>query len=121
MKKMLALLTLVMLAAAFVIVPAGASLIPMSWGFPVMVQNSSLTGFQTQSATAHDIESANIAFPTSGVTSSLFGSSFPTIGQDSDQGTSQTALAFQQQTQSSYFAYPFISIGGSPVPSLGLL
>ena len=121
MKKMLALLTLVLLAAAATIVPAGASLIPMSWGFPVMVQNSSLTGLQTQTATAHDIESANIAFPTSGIAGSIFGSAFPTIGQNSDQGASQTALAFQQQTQSAYFAYPFISIGGSPIPSMGLL
>ena len=120
MKKTSALFTLVLLVAV-AIVPVGASLIPMSWGFPVMVTNNSLTGLQTQTATAHDIESANIAFPTNSLAGSLFGSAFPTIGQASDQGTMQTALDFAQQTQSSYFAYPFLSIGGSPIPSLGLL
>lgn len=119
MKKTLALLTLVLLVAAAV--PAGANLVPMSWGFPVLVQNASLTGLQTQTATAHDLESANIAFPTTGMAGSIFGSAFPTIGQTADQGTTQTALDFAQQTQSSYFAYPFLSIGGSPIPGMGLL
>lgn len=120
MMKKLAILTLVLLAAVAISGVANASLVPMSWGFPVLVQKASLTGLQTQTATAHDIENADISFPSFGG-SSIFGSAFPTIGQFSDQGQSLMSLDFAQQTQSSFFAYPFISIGGSPIPGMGLL
>ncbi|HTY91318.1 MAG TPA: hypothetical protein VMC84_09095 [Methanocella sp.] len=119
MKKKLTILTLVLLAAVAISGVASAGLVPMSWGFPVLIQKASLTGLQTSAATAHDIETANIDF--SGFGGSIFGSAFPTIGQTADQGQTLTTLDFANQCQSSYFAYPFISIGGSPIPSLGLL
>jgi hypothetical protein len=111
----------VFLAVAVLSLSAGASLTPMSWGFPVMVQGSSLTGLQSQSATASDIESALISFPSGSSSGSLFGSMFPTIGQASSQGSSLSSLGFMNGNQYSYFAYPYISIGGSPIASMGLL
>ncbi len=120
MMKKIVLLTLVLLAMTTI--SAGANLVPMSWGFPVLVQTGSLTGLQTQTATAHDIETANIDFPSSiGSCGGIFGSAFPSIFQSADQGQSLMALDFAQQNQASYFAYPFISIGGSPIPGMGLL
>ncbi len=120
MVKRLAIICLILLTVAVLCVPAGASLVPMSWGFPVMIQNSSLTGFQSSNAANSDLENSNIAFPTSGG-SGLFSSAFPTIGQNSLQCGSLENLAFQQQTQSAIFAYPFLSIGGSPIPGMGIL
>lgn len=119
MMKKFVLFALVLLASAAFIVPAGASLVPMSWGFPVLIQNASLTGLQAETATAHDIESANIGFPSAGLGGGLFGGAFPSIAQFADQGTSLTSLGFMNQNQNMIFAYPYISIGGSPIPGMG--
>jgi hypothetical protein len=118
MVKRSALLVLLMLAVTALASPASASLTPMSWGFPVLVQNASLTGLQTQVATAHDIESADISFPSVGG-GSIFGGAFPSIAQFADQGTSLSSLGFMNQNANVFFAYPYISIGGSPVPGMG--
>jgi len=118
MVKRLVLLTLVLLAAA-VLQPASAHLVPISWGFPVLVQNASLTGLQTASASASDLESANIAFPTAGMGGGLFGGAFPTIAQLARKTADQSSLGFMNQNQNMMFAYPYISIGGSPVPGMG--
>jgi predicted PurR-regulated permease PerM len=119
MVKRFAIIALVLLAIATIAVPVYASLVPMSWGFPVLVQNNSITGFQSSSQAANDLETSNIAFPSS--LSGIFGSAFPTIGQTSNQGALETNIGYGQQTSSTYFAYPFLSIGGSPIPSMGLL
>lgn len=115
------LLTLVVLAFSAVSYPASANLTPISWGFPVLVQNGSLTALQTSMQSASDLESAHIAFPTAGLGGGLFGSAFPSISQNSLQNALATNMLFGRQTESIYFAYPFLSIGGAPVPSLGLL
>ncbi len=81
MVKRLAIICLILLTIAVLSVPAGASLVPMSWGFPVMIQNSTLTGFQSSNAANSDLESANIAFPTRG--KRYIQHAFPTIGQNS--------------------------------------
>src|SRR5512146_3127506 len=85
MMKKLALFVIVLLAAATIVVPASAGLVPMSWGFPVLIQNASLTGLQSQTATAHDIESAAIDFGGGGFGGSTFGGAFPSIAQFADQ------------------------------------
>jgi hypothetical protein len=121
MVKRFVLLTLVILAISAVAYPASANLTPISWGFPVLVQNGSLTALETSMQSASDLESANIAFPTAGLCDGIFGSAFPSIAQNSLQNALATNLLFGQQTQSSYFAYPFLSIGGAPVPGMGLL
>jgi hypothetical protein len=121
MVKRLALVTLVILAVTAIAYPACASLVPMSWGFPVMIQNSTLTGLQTSTQSATDNEMADISFPTGSGSGGLFGSAFPSIMQNSMQNAFGSNLNFGQQTQSAIFAYPYISIGGSPVPGLGFL
>ena len=43
----------------------------------------------------------------------------PTIQQDANSQNTLSQMAFQQQTQFSQFAYPWLSVGFSPVPSMG--
>jgi hypothetical protein len=121
MVKRLALLAVLLLAAAALSCPASANLVPIAWGFPVLVQNASLTNMQTASASASDMESANIAFPTAGVGGGLFGGAFPTISQFANQNANQMNMLFANQNQNMIFAYPYISIGGAPVPGMGFL
>jgi hypothetical protein len=102
---------------AVMTVPSYASLVPMSWGFPTQVQNSSLTTFGNDFAQSNDYELSNISFPTN--TTSAVSSSFPTITQISNQSQIASQLNFGSQQQSSYFAYPWLSVGDSPVPSMG--
>jgi len=119
MVKRLALTALIAMAIILMALPACASLVPMSWGFPTLVQNSSLTNLQSAFSNANDFQSSNISFPTTD--SGLLGTSFPTITQISNQSNLASQLAFMNQNQYSQFAYPWLSIGGSPVPSMGLL
>ncbi len=97
-----------------------ASLIPMSWGFPVLIQNQTLSSSDMEFANAADVQSAAVSFPTTG-TSGILGASFPTILQTGNQDQTALKLATMDQTASSTFAYPWFSMGGSPVPSMGLL
>ncbi len=122
MIKRLVLTALTIGLIAFLAMPSYASLVPMSWGFPSMVENNTLTSFTSMFQQGTDVESAEISFPTtlSGCTSSL-GFSFPTILQNADTEQTLSQLAFQQQTQYAQFAYPWLSIGGSPVPSMGFM
>ena len=119
MVKKILVLTLVLLAVVVTSYSASASLIPMSWGFPVLVQNNSQTALQSQMQQASDDQSANIAFPTT--TGGIIGTAFPTIGQVSNQNALATNLLYQNAKQSTYFAYPFLSIGGSPLASMGFM
>ncbi len=115
-------LAIVLLAATVVAtltLAGNASLVPMSWGFPTLVQNNSLTSFTAENAVANDFELSNISFPTN--STSVLSSAFPTITQISNQTQMQSKFAFQNQQQSMQFAYPWISIGYSPVPSMGFL
>ena len=120
MVKRIAIIVLVLLAATLATFAVSADLTPMSWGFPVLITNNSATGFQESTQAANDLQTANIAFPDS-LTGGLFDSEFPTIGQNSLQTALDTDIGYGQQTSSMYFAYPFLSIGGSPVPSMGLI
>jgi hypothetical protein len=122
MKKMLVLAILAGMVIALSALPAGASLVPMSWGMPVMTQSASLTAFQKDTASATDNEAAAVAFPTStGVTDSVFGSAFPTITQTSLQSQLLNSVSFMNENQNFAFAYPYLGIGGSPIPSMGFL
>ncbi len=119
------LLTIVMLSLAIVALtgPAIAGLVPMSWGFPQMVQDHTLTAFEKDSAVATDNEASSIAFPTtaSSLCGTAFGSAFPTITQTAVQSQLLNSCKFMQETEHFAFAYPFISIGGSPLPAMGFL
>jgi hypothetical protein len=109
-----AALALVVLTAA-----ASASLTPMSWGFPVMTQSQTLSQTNMDFLSGTNVQSANIAFPT--VATGILGTAFPTILQDADQEATEMSLTTLDATQSATFAYPWLSIGGSPVPSMGFL
>jgi hypothetical protein len=123
LRKIIIMAMLVGAVMALLTLHASASLVPMSWGFPQMTQSSSLTAFQKDTALATDDEAADIAFPTtaSALTGSTFGSSFPTITQTSAQSQLLNSVKFQNENSNFRFAYPFLSIGGSPIPSMGFL
>jgi len=99
--------------------PVFASLVPMSWGFPSLVQNSTATDLQSAFSNSNDYQLSNISFPTTDAGS--LASSFPTITQIGQTGSLQSMTELESQTQYSQFAYPWLSIGLSPVPSMGLL
>jgi hypothetical protein len=119
------LLSIVMLSLALAVLaaPVTASLVPMSFGFPTLVQDHTLTVFEKDTAVATDEEAAAVSFPTtaSELTGSTFGSSFPTISQTAVQSQVLNSVKFMNENEHFAFAYPFISIGGSPVPAMGFL
>jgi len=117
---MAALMGLVIVLMAF---QAGASLVPMSWGYPQMVQSSSLTAFQKDTAQATDNEAAAVSFGASAgdLTGSVFGSSFPTISQTGVQSNILSSVMYQNENSNFAYAYPFLSIGNSLLPSMGFL
>jgi hypothetical protein len=115
------LAVVIIMAMAFVplALPAYASLVPMSWGFPTMVQNNSLTDFESNFAWSDENAFTDISFPTT--TSGISSMSFPTISQSNSKTQLVSQVKFMNQQQSSTFAYPWISTGFSPVPSMGFL
>lgn len=123
--------TIVMLALAVTLmaIPANAALVPMTWGFPTLVQDHTLTAFEKNFAQGSDAESATITFPSAALgsaspvigTSSIFGASFPTITQDAVQDNLFSQTRFLQETEHFAFAYPYLSICGGPIPSLGFI
>ena len=122
MKKILVSAVLVVSIIALAVLQANASLVPMSWGMPIMSQTGSLTAFQKDSAVATDNEAAAVAFPSStGVCGSAFGSAFPTITQTALQSQALNSVKFMNENQNFFAAYPYLSIGGSPIPSMGFL
>jgi hypothetical protein len=64
MRKEIILTVLIGLFIAVAAVSAQASLVPMSWGFPTFEATNTLTQTADSLATASDVESADIAFPT---------------------------------------------------------
>ncbi|MDI6896054.1 hypothetical protein [Methanocella conradii] len=122
MVNKLAVVLFAVLVIAMLMFQSYASLVPMSWGFPTLVQNQSLTDFENSFAFSNDFESSNISFPTIASTGSIAAlSAFPTINQTSNITNLLSQCKFMNQQQSMQFAYPWISIGFSPVPSMGFL
>ncbi len=119
MKKRFILAASVVAAIALVAPLATTSLMPMSWGFPTLVTNSTLTGFQSAFSSSSDLETADISFPAT--STDILGTSFPTISQLTQKGSMLTQLEQMSQNDYMQFAYPWLSIGLSPVPSMGLL
>jgi hypothetical protein len=123
MVRKLLSIVLLSLAVAILTAPAAASLVPMSWGFPQMVQDHTLTVFEKDTAIATDNEAAAVSFGASAsdLCGSTFGTSLPTISQTAVQSNMLSSVKFLNENQHFAFAYPFLSIGGSPVPSMGFL
>ncbi len=139
--------TLVVLALALVamILPAGANLVPTSFGFPVIVQSGTTTAFNQDTASAVDIEDVSINFPAftdntvlgpstfcdgtvddvSGVKTANvlpFGPvnlAFPSISQTVMQTQEVTHTDFAQTNEFAEFAYPFVGVGPVCLPGFG--
>jgi hypothetical protein len=120
MVKRIVIVAFLCIFAAFMVAESGASLMPMSWGFPVLTQNQTLSTTSMQLANASDLSTSSVSFPTS-TTSGILSSSFPTILQAGDQDATQLTLTTSDATADSSFMYPWFSMGGSAVPSMGLL
>ncbi len=136
---------LVLIAITMVALPAYASLVPTTFGFPVIVQNGSTSAFNQDTATATDIENVSINFPAftnalqlgasvfnggsiSGVTGLTsanvlpFGPvnlAFPSISQTVIQNQSVTHTDFAQTNEFAEFAYPFVGVGPVALPGFG--
>lgn len=114
----------IILGLALLTATAGASLVPTSFGFPVIVQNGTTTAFNQDTAHAFDDETANVNFPMTSDTigSMSFGSvdlGFPTITQDIDQAQTVTHTDFAQTNENAEFAYPFVGVGPVSLPGFG--
>jgi len=120
-KKNLALIMVATIVLTLLAVPAQAQLDPMSWGFPQLIQNSSLLSFANSFAWQNQSSFTDISFPTMDSMSGISTSSFPTITQITDNVMEQYSFSYTNQQQSSVFSYPWISYGYSPVPSMGFL
>jgi hypothetical protein len=114
------LMFMALAALAFCIIAqlAHSALTPMSWGFPTLLHNSSLTSFESSFGFAKDFQFTDISFPSSINTA---WASFPTISQTSQQVSMFGDVKFFSQHESIQFAYPWVSVGFSPVPSMGFL
>ncbi len=124
MSKMRTIGTLVVLALALAafILPAYASLVPTSFGFPVIVQSGTTTAFNQDTAAATDLEATAINFPTSTEGVLPFGAvnlAFPSITQNVVQTQDVTHTDFAQTTENAEFAYPFVGVGCVSLPGFG--
>jgi hypothetical protein len=109
---------------ALLSVPAYASIEPMSWGFPSLIQNNSLLHLENSVAWQTNYGLSDISFPTSTSswdTSTIGFGTFPTMTQLTDNKAFASSFSYTNQQSSSVFTYPWISIGFSPVPSMGFL
>ena len=120
MVKKITVLMLIVSVIALLPVYAYADLVPMSWGFPTFLQNSSLSNFEQDFGFNTDFESSAVSFPTTSG-SSFLSTSFPTIMQISNKTSMAGVIKYSHAEQSAQFSYPWISIGFSPVPSMGFL
>jgi len=119
--KNLALVLVTATLLTLLALPSYAQMVPMSWGFPTLIQNNSLLSFANSFAFQNQSDFTSISFPTMDTLSGLSASSFPTITQVSDNVEMQYSFSYENQQSSSIFTYPWISYGFSPVPSLGFL
>jgi hypothetical protein len=102
------------------VLPAGASLTPMAWGMPIMSSGASLTAFGKDTAALTDNEAAAVAFPGSGgLGLGVSGMSLPTIAQSAALSQILSSEQLMNANQNFFFAYPYLSIGGAPIPSMG--
>ena len=142
-------LAIAVLFLALAAIPAYASLVPTTFGFPVIVQNGSTSAFNQDTANATDFEALNVNFPPSfdgvdlggtavsgGVSvpgvlsaggSATFGAlpfgpvdlGFPDVSQVVDQTQAVTHTDFSQTNEYAEFAYPFVAAGPASLPGFG--
>jgi len=148
MSKVIRYGLLVLIAITLVALPAYASLVPTTFGFPVIVQNGSTSAFNQDTATATDFENVSINFPVfsndlvlgpsqfsngevqnaieaQGLVSGNvlpFGPvnlAFPSITQTVEQTQNVTHTDFAQTNEFAEFAYPFVGVGPVALPGFG--
>jgi hypothetical protein len=102
------LIWLICALLAIALIPvASASLSPISYGFPTMIQGGTTTAFNKDFGTAWDMESLN--FSPFGTPAFGFGGIFsPVVSQSSVQGQLITQCNFAQSTQFTAFSYPMV-------------
>ena len=120
MKRMLIIAVLMGIVIGLSMLPACAMLTPMAWGMPIMSAGASLTAFGKDTAAFTDNEAAAVAFPgSSGPGCGGFGGAFPTIAQTGALSQLLSSEQFMNANQNYFFAYPYLSIGGAPIPGMG--
>ncbi len=118
MLRKLIFMALAALAFCVMAQMAHCALTPMSWGFPTLLHDSSLTSFESSFGFAKDFQLTDISFPSS---TGMAWASFPTISQTSQQVSMFCDVKYFNQQESIQFSYPWVSVGFSPVPSMGFL
>lgn len=118
MVRLITALVMLVAALSMLALPVGAALIPMSWGFPQLVQENSATAFDRAFQNAAQVDTASVAFPTG---DGVFSSAFPTITQTSDATALLSSMKFLNERQFMSFSYPYVSIGGSPILPMGFI
>jgi hypothetical protein len=93
---------LLFMAAAVIASPALASLSPMSFGFPVLMQNGQSTAIHLSDTHQFNIADANV--------------NFPVMRESGISGQTVTATDFQQNSAFSSFSYPAVGVGASGLP-----
>jgi hypothetical protein len=120
MKRLLIITVLAGMVIGLSLLPVCASLTPMAWGMPIMAGGNSLTSFYNDAAVATDNEAASVAFPTTGLGCGCgIGTALPSIAQTALQSQSLSSVGLTNANQNYFFAYPYLSIGGAPIPSMG--
>ena len=101
---------------------ASASLVPTSFGFPVIVQNGTTTAFNQDTAAATDLEHMAINFPAAAQGTLGFGPVnlvFPSITQNVMKTQDVTHTNFAQTHKFAELAYPFVGVGPTSLPGFG--
>ncbi len=128
MSKVIAYGILIVLALCF-IAPAGANLVGTAFGFPTITRTGTTTAFNRDTAAATDTEAFALSFPTVADSDfsplpglpegGAFDLAFPSIAQTVAQTQVLTHCDFATTTESAAFSYPFVGVGGVPIPGFG--
>jgi hypothetical protein len=143
--RIIKLVPLLLLAVALATLPAEANLVPVTFGFPVIIQSGYTTAFNQDHVHAEDFEEASIDFPvlsTGGEDSTFeagpatvdlggveassnvlpFGPvnlAFPSISQNVNQMQSVSHTDFATTTEMAIFTYPILGVGVDSLPGFG--
>lgn len=118
MKRLLVITMLAVMVTGTLMLPAGASLTPMAWGMPIMGGSSSLMALRNDAAVMTDNEAASVAFPGTGLCFGA-GGGLPSISQTALQSLMLNSVGVTSANQNFFAAYPYFSLGGAPIPSMG--
>jgi hypothetical protein len=90
------------LAITAIVSPAYASLSPISFGFPVLMQNGQSTLIHLSDTHQFNVADANV--------------NFPVMTESGITGQTVTTTDFQQNSAFSSFSYPAVGVGVSSIP-----